>query len=544
MSKADNFRLIAVFGFFFIFAAVIVGQLANLQIRKGDLYKALAQGLHALPEEKLIERGEILFRNGEPLAINKNWPLAWVLPEELEDAQSTAKELSDILNLDEGFILDRFNQERQYVVLKNKLSQEENDLINEAKLAGIYIDTERGRYYPQETMASQIVGFLGGNGTGQYGLEQYYNDTLYKENQDRGESLLLTIDYEIQFKAEKLLSEAKENHNIKSGQIIVVDPNTGKILTMANFPNFNPNQYEEFASEGNLNIFQNSTTQKMFEPGSVLKPITMVAALNEEKITPDTTYIDKGVIEIGGWPIYNYAHRVYGEIPMTEVLEKSINTGAIFAEQQIGDNVFITYLEKFGFFRKTGIDLNEVYSDNEELKKGYEVNFATASFGQGIEMTPMQLIRAYCALANGGKMVEPYIVDKIMKDGEVIKETQPKISETSIFSSKAAHQITTMLVNVIENGFAKKAQIQGYYIAGKSGTALIPYSSLNESGSGYSEESWQSFIGWLPAYNPQVVILVKLDQPETNTSEYSAMPIFREISEFIINYSQIPPDYE
>ncbi|MBU0546931.1 MAG: penicillin-binding protein 2 [Patescibacteria group bacterium] len=540
----NRFRLIVLSLFFFVFATYVTGKIAYIQIKKGDLYKALAQGLHALPEEKLIERGEILFKNNQPLAINKNWPLAWALPQEIKDVQATAQKLSSILNLEKGFLLDKFSQDKRYVILKNRLTQEETDLLNQYQLDGIHIDTERGRYYPQEALAGQIVGFLGGNGNGQYGLEEYYNQTIYKPEKEIGDSLLLTIDYEIQFMAEKLLTEAQESLKMKSGQIIVIDPNSGKILAMANFPTFNPNQYKESADSGDLDIFQNSLTQKIFEPGSVLKPITMAAALNEEKITPETTYVDTGVVEIGGWPIYNYAQRVYGEIPMTEVLEKSINSGAIFAERQIGDGVFLEYLEKFGFFEKTGIDLNEVFSENKELKKGYEVNFATASFGQGIEMTPIQLVRAYCALANGGKLIRPYIVEKIINNGEIIEEIQPKISDESILSSKASRQITAMLVNVIENGFAKQAKIPGYYIAGKSGTALIPWSSLGESKRGYSDQSWQSFIGWLPAFDPKAVILVKLDQPETNTSEYSAMPIFRKMAEFIVNYSQIPPDYE
>jgi len=536
----NNSRLILLFIFFFAIATCIIGQLADIQIIKGDLYKALAQGLHALPEEKLVERGEILFKNNEPLAINKNWPLAWVLPQEIKDAQLTAQKLSSILNLEEGFLLDKFSQDKRYVVLKNKLTQQEVDLLNQSQLAGIHINTERGRYYPQESLAGQVVGFLGGSGNGQYGLEEYYNQVLYKPEQGRGDSLSLTIDYEIQFMAEKLLTEAEESLKMKSGQIIVIDPNSGKILAMANFPTFNPNQYQESAISGDLDIFQNSLTQKIFEPGSVLKPITIAAALNEEKITPETTYVDTGVVKIGGWPLYNYDQRVYGKIPMTEVLEKSVNTGAVFVQQQIGNNTFLEYLEKFGFFEKTGIDLNEIFSENKELKKGYEVNFATASYGQGIEMTPMQLVKAYCALANGGKLVKPYIVEKITENGEIVEETQPKVSIESILSSKAARQLTAMLVNVIENGFAKQAKIPGYYIAGKSGTAMIPWSTKK----GYSDQTWQSFIGWLPAFNPKVVILVKLDQPETNTAEYSAMPIFRKMAEFIINYTQIPPDYE
>ncbi|MCD6402245.1 penicillin-binding protein 2, partial [bacterium] len=381
-------------------------------------------------------------------------------------------------------------------------------------------------------------------GEGQYGLEEKYNNILFQEEKSRGDDILLNLDYKIQFMAEKLLAEDGKELGIDSGQIIVIEPETGKILALANFPNFNPNQYKEFAKK-DLSIFQNAVTQKIFEPGSVFKPITFAAALNEEKITPETTYVDTGKVVINGWPIRNYGNRVYGETPMTEVLEKSINTGAVFVEDKIGHKTFLDYVGRFGFFEKTNIDLPEIASENKELKKGYEVNFATASFGQGIEVTPIQLVRAYCAIANGGKLVRPYLVNKILdKKGRVLEEIQPEISESSIISQKAARELTAMLVNVVERGFAKRAQIKGYYIAGKTGTAMIPWSSLDIDKKGYSEKTWQSFIGYFPAFDPKILILVKLDNPATKTAEYSAVPIFRKLAEFIINYQQIPPDYQ
>ena len=219
----------------------------------------------------------------------------------------------------------------------------------------------------------------------------------------------------------------KERLNIRGGTIIVLEPETGKVLALANFPDFDPNRYQE----EKLGIFQNSAIQRIFEPGSVFKSITMAAALEEGKITPQTTYQDPGVIEVGGWPIYNYDRRVYpGETSMTEVLEKSINTGAVFAEKQIGHKVFLDYIKRFGIFEKTGIDLQgESISPNTELKKGYEASFVTASFGQGIGMTPVQLIRAFCAIANGGKLVKPHLVEKIkISDNKIIEIENNNVS--------------------------------------------------------------------------------------------------------------------
>jgi len=533
-------KLAFVFLILILCSAAVIGRLIDVQIIKRDFYKALSQGLHILSQDEQIERGEIFFKNKEPLAINKNWPLVWVDTQEIENSGEIAEKLSKILDLPEISILEKLQDDTSYIMIKNRLNEQEAELLQESDLAGVHLDIEKGRYYPQESSTSQVVGFLGGGGVGQYGLEEYYNDVLGGENKDQGDSIVLTIDYKIQFMAEKLLAKAQEALEIESGQIIVIEPDSGKILALANFPNFNPNQYQEFAFKGELDVFQNGITQKIFEPGSVLKPITMVIGLNEEKITPDTTYIDTGVVNIGGWSIYNYEGRVYGETPMTEVLEKSINTGAVFAEKQIGHDVFLNYIEKFGLFEQSGIDLREVFSQNKELKKGYEINFATASFGQGIEITPIQLVKAYCAIANGGNLIQPYLVDQILEKGKVIEKKESKILSDSIISKKAARQITAMLVNVVENGFAKRAQIPGYYVAGKTGTALIPYKEKK----GYSEETWQSFLGWFPAFNPRALILVKLDNPQTKTAEYSALPIFHKLSEYIVNYQQIPPDYE
>ena len=530
-----RWRINLVSAFIFLFSAALFGKLFFIQVIHNDFYKALAQGLFSSPQESQTERGEIFLKDGEPLAINKDFILVFASPPKILDAEKTAETLSEILHLDKDFILEKLKGDSLYSPIKNKLTQEEIDSLRNLKLPGVYLTEERLRYYPQESLTSQVVGFLGAGGSGQYGLEEYYQEILKGESE--GTDLAITIDYDIQFMAEKLLGRAKENLSIEDGQIIVMDPNSGKILALANFPNFNPNSYQEYATKGELGIFKNRATQDFFEPGSVFKGITMAAALNEGKITPETSYEDRGEVQIGGYTIYNYDNRVWGKRTMTEVLEKSINTGAVFAEKQISHQLFLQYIEKFGFFEPSGIDLPETYSENNELKKGYEINFATASFGQGIEMTPIQLARAYSAIANGGKLVKPYIVEvgPLQSDGE---------TEKQIVSQKTASQLTAMLVSVVENGFAKSARIPGYYIAGKTGTAQVSFSALGIAKSGYSEKTIQTFVGWLPAFNPQFLILVKLNNPATKTAEYSAVPIFHDLAEYIVHYYQIPPDYE
>ncbi len=547
-----NWRINIVLSFIVLLGLGLTGQLINLQILKHDLYQALAQGQHKMYKPAQGERGRIFFNNGEALAINVKGNYVFVSPEKIEDKEKTAQVLADILNKKKEEVIGLIEQGVVFQEIEKDLTEEEEKKIKENNLKGVYLNETLLRKYPQGETASQVVGFLGGDKMGQYGLEGFYNsvlkgkevfpeDEILVDESINGSDLLLTLDYNIQFMAEKLLKRAEEDLKIEGGEIIVIEPQTGKILALANHPVFNPNEYSEVED---FDIFQNGAVQKIYEPGSVFKPITMASAINEEVITPNTTYIDQGVIKIGGYKIYNYGERVWGEKSMTEVLEKSINTGAVFAERQLGHNKFLEYLEKFGFFEPTGIDLQaEIFSENKEFKKGYEINYATASFGQGIEITPIQMARAFCAIANGGNLVKPFIVEEISKKGKKTKK-EPEILRENIISQETSSKLTAMLISVTENGYAKEARIPGYYVAGKTGTSQIPWSSLGVNKKGYSDKTWQSFIGFAPAFNPKFLVLIKLNSPEAKTAEYSAVPIFAELGKYIVDYLQIPPDYQ
>jgi cell division protein FtsI/penicillin-binding protein 2 len=556
-----HWRINLVFIFIILFGAAIISRLVYLQILQHDFYKALAQGQQKDFQSLKGERGKIFFRGGQVLATNIEGKYLFVSPQEIEEKEETARVISQTLGIEEELVLEKINKDNFYEQIKSNLTKEEEDSLKKINLPGVYLGQASFRKYPQEFMASQTIGFLGGEEKGQYGLEGYYDDMLQGEecfqegeggpgehfssgisgSADKGDDIFLTLDYNIQFMAEKLLNGAKENLAIEGGQIIVLEPNSGKILALANFPNFNPNNYSEVED---FQVFQNPTTQKLFEPGSVFKPITMAGALDQEKITPQTIYIDPGRIQIGAYTITNYDERTYGQQTMTGVLERSINTGAVFVERQLGHNNFLEYIKRFGFFEPTGIDLQEeIFSENKEFKKGYEINFVTASFGQGIEITPIQLARAFCAIANGGKLVRPYLAERISENGKTT-EIKPEIFENRVISQRTASQLTAMLVSVVENGFGKAAKVPGYYIAGKTGTAQVPWSALGINKKGYSGKTWQSFVGFAPAFNARFLILVKLDNPKARTAEYSAIPIFQELAKYIIDYLQIPPDYE
>lgn len=557
-----HWRINLISFFIILVAAAIVSRLVYLQILRGDLYKALAQGQQKLFSQVQGERGEIFLEDKSndlyKFATNKDYPFLYASPRRIEEKEKTAQVLSEIIDEDKDLILEKLKKDTFWQLIKNKLSEEEVASLQTLNLSGIYLSKNTLRYYPQETQASHVIGFVSGSGEGQYGVEGYYDEILRggeelqerekgpfgyftfpaKNKENSGSGIVLTLDYNIQFMAEKLLKEAKEKWNIESGTIVVLNPDSGEILALANEPNFDLNLYSEVE---NLEVFQNSAIQKIFEPGSVFKPVIMAAALNEHKIAPQTKYIDQGFVKIGGFTIYNYAHKVWGPKTMTEVLEQSINTGAVFIEQQIGHKTFLDYIERFGFFEPSGIDLQgEDFSNNSELKKGYEVNFATASFGQGIAITPIQLTRFFAAIANGGELVRPHVVKKVIKDSG--EEIEFQVDKTRVMEQETSSILSAMLVGVVENGIARRAQIPGYFVAGKTGTAQIPYPDRR----GYfPEQTIQSFVGFAPAFNPEFLILVKLDRPQgTPEASVSTIPIFRELARYIIDYLGIPPDYE
>ena len=560
-----NWRINLILILIITLAAAIIGRLVFLQIIKYDFYSALAQGQQKFFMNSQGERGEIFFQGYDlPIATNKTYFFAYVSPNEISssDREEISKNLSEALNLDYNLVLEKLQKDSFYELIKNKIEEKEYNNLKAMNLPGLYFGKEESRTYPYGDFASHLLGFVNEDGEGQYGIEGYWDNFLkgkeeflegekgplgyffsHSAGAGRGSDLILTIDYNIQYQAEKLLKLAANQLNTEGGTIIVVDPRSGQILALAEFPNFNPNEYSK---EKDFSVFQSDAVQKVFEPGSVFKPITMAGALNEGTITPQTTYTDPGMIEIGGWPIYNYEQRNYaylGQISMTQVLENSINTGAVFAESRLGHQKFLDYIEKFGISEKTGIDLEgESLPQNNEFKQGREINFATASFGQGIEMTPIQLLEAYMAIANNGARLKPYLVEEIKNGDNGVIETKPEVVE-KVISPETAAKLTAMLVSVVENGFGKAAKIPGYYIAGKTGTAQMSFAALNIDKEGYSDKTWQSFIGFAPAFNPRFLIFVKLNNPATKTAEYSAIPIFKELAKYIIDYHQIPPDY-
>jgi len=559
----------------FFLGSGILARLFSLQILQHNVYSQLAQDQHQLYQTLFPERGEIFLQDLSvsrrsntdqyyPLAINKEFHQVYLVPKDIptEGRQELAEKLSSLLDLDESLILERINKsDDPYEPLKHKVSKEIADQIEELEISGLGIVPETWRYYPSDSLACHSLGFVGVNQDGrigQYGLEGYYEDELkgsvgflqgekdtagyWIPSLDRklepaqdGAQLVLTLDQNIQFKAEKELSQAIDRWQAISGTIIVMEPKTGAILAMANWPSFSPNEYGQVED---IDVFLNPSVQKVYEPGSVFKAFTMAAGLDSGHVTPDTVYHDKGRIQIKGSYISNVDEKAYGDQTMIQVLEKSINTGAVFVQQKVGEDIFQDYVQRFNFGQKTGIDLvGEVNGDISNLFTGREINLATISFGQGITVTPIELITAISSIANDGKLMRPHLVEKIIyPNGEEKKIESEVVRE--VISSATAKRLTKMLVSVIDNGFGRPAQVAGYSIAGKTGTAQV--ADLEKGG--YSEETIHSFIGYAPAFDPRFVILIKLDEPQgIRFAADSVSPMFKRLAEYLFNYLEIPP---
>ena len=562
--KKDN-RITFLMVIFFIFAGLIIVRLFVLQILQHNFYINLAADIHQIYQEIFPTRGEILIKRAitnelYPIATNNDLYLIYAISRDVQNPDATFEKLSSIIEISKEKILPRLSKKNDlYEPIKHYLSKEEMEKIKELNLKGIEFISETVRFYPHNNLFSHILGFVGfkkDEQIGQYGIEEYFEKELkgkkgfLKETKGaegsliaasksviqkskNGATIILTLDEAIQFITCQELKNAVEKYKAQSGTIIVMEPQTGKILSLCNAPDFNPNKYNQ---NTDINVFNNSAIFNQYEPGSVFKAITMAIGLETNKITPETIYEDKGQAQIGGYTIRNFDSKKYGKQTMTGVLEKSINTGAIFVSDQIENKIFKKYIEDFGFGKLTGITLpGESLGDISSLDKKGKLYIATASFGQGISVTPIQLISAFSVIANQGQLMKPYLVDKIIKNNNEEFKTNPQIIK-QVISAKTAMLLSGMLTSVVKKGCGKKAGVKNYYMAGKTGTAQIP------SKGGYSDETIQTFVGFGPVDNPRFAILVKLDKPQIKDASISAAPIFSKIAEFILNYYQIPPE--
>ncbi|MCF7907011.1 penicillin-binding protein 2 [Patescibacteria group bacterium] len=559
--------------FVFIIGALVGGRLFWLQIVKSQV-----RDFNFAPETIIAERGKILAQEEDdllPLAVNFKQYHLIADPEIIKEedlVNEIAEKLAPFLEIKvpaENFfveedeaaekfksLLSRLSRSQsRYQLLRKDLSSSEYEAIKELALPGIFFQAFPKRYYPEGKLFSHLTGFtreVESRLQGQYGLEDFFEEELRGVNgyqvrdsfslpvyrtlqrDEPGADLVLTVDRVLQFHSFKLLEEAVKKYRADSGTIILLDPSTGKILAMVNYPAFDPNQYSQVE---NMSLFKNSAISESFEPGSIFKVITMASALDAEAIKKESTFQDTGFVEIDGETIRNVDEENFGLASMTKILEKSINTGAVHVAGLLGKENFRNYLKKFGFGSLTDIELKGEASGNiDNLNQKQDIYLATASFGQGIAVTPLQMIVAVGSIANSGKLMKPYLVKEIRK-GEQVIEREPKVVR-SVISPQTAFTLSSMMSTVVEKEYKKRIKIPGYTIAGKTGTAQVPGPE-----GGYADQVIHSFVGFAPATDPQIVALVKLNNPrEEKFAFYTVSEVFSELVEFVLKYYNVPPD--
>lgn len=557
-----------------LFAAIIAMRLFVLQIIDHSFYQALASGQHEIFKELFPERGEILIHDLKDesltaLATNQQLALVYADPRNIEDSEKVAEEIGDLFAYEEEQIealAERLNQpEDPYEPIAHDVSDEMLEKIIALELPGIAYVRESSRLYPEISMGGHITGFVGsdeeGNLLGRYGIEGYFEDLLagtpgfLRSERDiagriiaigehslqpavDGADIVLTLDRTIQYVACSMLKQAMDTHQAQGGSVVILEPYSGRVYAMCGYPDYDPNHYGEADS---ITIFNNPAIFDAYEPGSIFKPFTMAAALDVGAVTPSTTYEDFGSVMVDGWykPIGNAESKVYGVVDMTKVLESSINTGMIFAMRAMGQETFDQYVKDFGFGQLTGIELDtEMPGDISSLDKKTEIFSATASFGQGITTTPLQIAAAYAAIANGGILQKPYIVDEIRYDNGTteIKNTS---QVRRVIDEKTSRLLGAMLVSVIEHGHGARAAVPGYYIAGKTGTAQV----AKEDGVGYDPDATiGSFAGFGPVEDPKFAMVVRIDRPQgVQWAESTAAPLFGDIAKFLLQYFEVAP---
>jgi len=547
------------------FVALVIGfflvllRLFYWQVVKADELAAMGKSQYGSAITISSERGDIKTSDGFPLATNKLSYLLYANPKAVKDTDALAEALASLTEVDKASISAQLSLDRFWVPIKRAISADEKNHIEKMNLPGVGFEEEAVRFYPEASLAASLIGFVGKNDTGEdigyFGLEGYYDRQLRGKTvttikirdafgkpivsaQDehisgqKGRSLVLNIDRVVQYLVEKKLKEGVEKYGALGGIVGIIEPKTGNIIALASYPSFDPRSYQEYSYD----LYKNPFITNVYEPGSTFKALVMAAGLDAKKVKADTKCpICAEPIEIGGYHIRTWNNEYRENISMLDVIIHSDNTGMVYVAKKLGLDTMLNYFHKFGIGELTGIDLQgEVTAPLRDT--WYPIDLATAGFGQGISVTPIELLSAFSAIANGGVRMEPHIVAKIeTEDGESL-HIEPKVLSQPI-SAQAAKVMTEMLVNAVNKGEAKFTKAKGYRIAGKTGTAQIPIAGHYDP-----HKTIASFIGFGPADDPKFAMLVVVDRPTTSIyGAETAAPIFFSIAKDLLTYYGIPP---
>ncbi len=553
-----------------VLTLVIVGKAFYIQVIKHNYYTGLADKQYVSKVPVNFDRGTIYFSRYKgtivPAAQLRTTFRIAIDSTQITNAEILYTRLTEVISLDkEEFLAKATKVNDPYEEVARDISQDDIDLLKKKKLPGVSYLKDNKRSYPQDEVGAKVIGFVGSDGShirGQYGLEKYYDDILTRRssdttvnffaelftdiqktiisNSDKQEGdIILTIDAEAQRVLHQTLVETKKTWNSDTVGGIIMDPKTGRIIAMDGLPTFNPN---EFTQVKNSIDFGNQNISGVYEMGSIIKPITMASAIDAGVINENkTTYDDKGFRDLNGYKVRNFDGKARGPgTTMQAILDQSLNIGIVFLVEQLGTKKFQTYFKKFGIGSETGIDLpTEASGLTKNIDSNVFVDNATAGFGQGIAVTPIQTIRALAVLGNGGKLVSPHVVDNIIyQNGDTKKITVEEGDQ--VISASTSERISRMLVHVVDTALQHGAmKMEHYTIAAKTGTA-----QMVKPGGGYYEDRYlHSFFGYFPAYDPKYIIFLFHTYPKG--AEYASATLtdpFYKLVKFLISYYEVPPD--
>lgn len=569
MSSSFLFRIRFLSVLIIVFALLIIGKLFLVQVIHSEAYKAEADNQYSTPSANIFQRGNMYFSakdgtlisaatlmSGYKLAINPELVSA-------SDATKTWQALNAIVPMDRANFITRASKKNDpYEEIVNHISKDDADKISALKLSGVSLFQEKWRFYPGDNLASSTLGIIGYKDdtlAGRYGLERQYNSVLSKDPSSldvnffaevfagiqkrvsggaKHGDLVLTIEPTVESYLQNEVISLQKQWQAESVGGIIMDPNTGEIIAMAESPDFNLN---DFSKVSDTRIFANMNVENVFELGSIMKPLTMAAGLDAGVVKPTTVYNDAGSLTIDGKTIYNFDKMGRGKVDMQIVLNQSLNTGAAYVADKLGHDKMRSYFLNFGLGEKTGIDLpNETSGLVSNLNSPRDLEYATASFGQGIAVTPVEAIRAFASLGNGGVLVTPHLVKEIRYDTGASSVQKFPVGK-QVIRPETSKTITSMLIKVIDEGYSKGAyKLEHYTVAAKTGTAQV----ARDDGKGYyTDKHLHSFFGYFPATNPRFVGLFYIRDPRGALySSQTLLKPFMSTARFLLNYYDVPPD--
>lgn len=555
----DSFssRIFVLTALFFVWSFLLVFRLVHLQLFQYAELSARAERQQSRAFEISPQRGTIYDRHGRELAISVNVDSIFAVPSAIPDKKKAAEQLSRVLNLKRQDLAAKLKANRGFTWVKRKVDYAEVARIKALDLPGIYFEKESKRFYPNRELAAHVLGYVGMDNEGLSGLEYSYQKEIggqpgrvllmtdakqrsfssVEKAPNPGQDLVLTIDQTIQFLVEQELAAQVRKSNALGGTAIVMEPSSGDVLAMASYPSFNPNHYARYSPEH----WKNRAILSIYEPGSTFKIFTAATALEERLARPDEP-IDcmNGAIVVGKHRIRD--HKRYGVLPVREVVAYSSNVGAVQLGFRIGKERFERYIRLFGFGAPTDIDLpGEAKGLLRPSSQWPTVTLANIAMGQGIGVTPLQLVAAVSTIANGGYQVKPRIVRR-RKLGSIEKVSfEPETARVRVLSSRTVSEVTEMLTGVVRKGTGKGSQLEGFSAAGKTGTAQ----KIDPNGRYSHSRFIASFVGFAPTEQPAIAVVVTIDEPR---GQYYggevAAPVFRNIAEKTLRYLSISPDQE